>query len=190
VVAGEHPSLVPGEVVEQAKLGGRRGHGLAVYRQGHGHGIDFDLPDPDRPLLQRPLEAPQHGLHARHQLPRAEGLGNVVVRAQFQAEHAVGFTAARREEDHRDRSQRLRLADLATEFQAIFAGNHDVENEQGGTAALRVREHGLAGGIELHAKSRPVQVVPHQAGNIGIVLHHKNDIGLHCHIVAVLGAGN
>ena len=40
--------------------------------------------------------APQHRAHARHQLARREGFGDVIVGAEFEAEHALGFGVAAR----------------------------------------------------------------------------------------------
>jgi hypothetical protein len=45
--------------------------------------------------------APQDGAHARQQLARGEGLGDVVVGAELEADHAVDLVAARSEEEHR-----------------------------------------------------------------------------------------
>ena len=53
-----------------------------------------------RPLR---LRAAQHRLDAGHQLARAEGLGNVVVGAQLEPDHAVGLLVARGQHDDRHR---------------------------------------------------------------------------------------
>lgn len=44
----------------------------------------------------------QDGLDPRHQLPRFERLGHVVVSPQFQADNAVGGFAASRQHQDRD----------------------------------------------------------------------------------------
>jgi hypothetical protein len=45
--------------------------------------------------------APQHGVDARHELARVEGLGEVVVRAHLEADDAVHVVALRGEHDDR-----------------------------------------------------------------------------------------
>src|SRR5262249_37714113 len=101
--AGQH-----GEQVEllrpQLHAPPRPGHFVAVR-------VDAQVTDLERPLARAHARgAAQHGLHARRQLARIEGLGDVVVRAQLQARHAVLGLVARGEHD--DRHVAL-LAELA-----------------------------------------------------------------------------
>ena len=62
--------------------------------------------------------------------------------------------------------------------QTIFAGNHDVKNEECRPLPFRLGDDGVAGGKHLHRESLRFQMVPHQAGNIGIVFNHE-DAGFH-----------
>ena len=86
-----------------------------------------------------PLEAAQHGLDAGNQFARAEGLGDVVVGAEFEAEDAVGFAALGGEKDDRHGGKPGGLANGAADIEAVFAGNHDVEHEERGRAGVRRR---------------------------------------------------
>ena len=94
------------------------------------------------PGRERALEAAQHGFDAGHEFARAEGLGDVIVGAEFKAENAVGFAALRGQKDDRDRGKACGLANLAAEFEAVFARNHDVEEEERGTLAFGIGEDG------------------------------------------------
>src|SRR5260221_5120354 len=49
------------------------------------------------------VAAAEHGANAREKLARAERLGDVVVGAQLEAHHAVGFVASSGEHDDPDR---------------------------------------------------------------------------------------
>jgi hypothetical protein len=99
VVAAEDPAGMARQVVQQPELGGRGGGQLAAHLQLHGVGVDDDLFKADDRGRGGPLKAAQHGLDAGHQFARGKGLGDVVVGAQFQAQHAVVFAGARGQKD-------------------------------------------------------------------------------------------
>lgn len=103
--------------------------------------------------------APQHGPQARDQFARLEGLDQVVVGAELQAEHAIHKVAARGEHQHwHAGAQTEPLADL----QAVAARQHQIEHR---------RVHPQAGGdfaqkrfavgkpAHAHAKATQVAVV-------------------------------
>ena len=60
----------------------------------------------------------------RQQYHRVDGLGDVVVRAGFEADHLVDVGVARREDQDRAIEG---LAQLAADRQAVYAGQHQVE---------------------------------------------------------------
>ena len=74
--------------------------------------------------------------------------------------------------------QRLGLPDLAAQFQAVFARNHDVEKEKSGTLALGFGEDGVSGGKDFDREAGAFQMMAHEAGNIGIVFD-DGDAGFH-----------
>src|SRR5207302_10204519 len=105
--------------------------------------------------------------------------------AQFEAEDAVRFAALRGQKDHGNSGQAGSLADSAAEFESVFAGNHDVENEERRTLSLGVAQNRGAAGINANAEAIIFEVVAHQAGNVGVVLDNE-DAWLHASIVAVV----
>ena len=100
--------------------------------------------------------AAQDGLQPRHQLARLEGLGQVVVGAELQADDAVHDLAARGEHDDR---QVALLADGAAQLEAVHLGQHHVE-DGGVEAALRAAAPGPALGrvalLQLHVEALQV----------------------------------
>jgi hypothetical protein len=74
---------------------------------------------------RRAFLPPQHRLQARHQLARLEGLGQVVIGAQLQSDHAVHHFAAGSEHDDR---QVAFLADGPAQGKAVLLGEHDVQD--------------------------------------------------------------
>ena len=118
---------------------------------------------------QRALETAQHGLDAGDEFARAEGLGDVVVGAEFETEDAVGFAALRGQKNYGHGGEAGRLANGAADFQTVFAGNHDVEHEERGALAFGVGEHVGARGIHAHDEPFVFQVMADEAGNVGIV---------------------
>jgi hypothetical protein len=114
---------------------------------------------------------PEHGPDARHELARAERLGEVVVRPDRQPDHEIGLVVAGGEHDHRDPSLGL---DPPAHFQPVEAGQHQVEDD----------EVGLEPAALLHRR-RPVRhrpgVVPlapkalhDRVRDLGLVLHHQH----------------
>ena len=92
--------------------------------------VQAERPDIENGRFGVHLLPPEVRLHPRYQLARAEGLGHVIVPADFQAQHAVHFVRAGGEEQDGDAPQRGRLADLAAQLEAIHLGQHDVEHHQ------------------------------------------------------------
>ncbi len=84
-------------------------------------------------------------MDARHQFAHLEGLGDVVVRADLQPDHAVGQFGARGQHDD---WQVTALADFPAQRQAVFAGQREIEHHQ----VVVAHGHGGAhGGAALRA---------------------------------------
>src|SRR5574343_1107367 len=114
--------------------------------------------------------AAQDGVDARHQLARVERFYHVVVGTQLQAYHAVGRLATGGQHDDR------RIADAAhvtTQRQAVFAGQHQVEDDQVEAGVRQRVAHGLAiaDAQALHAVT--LQVVRQQGADIGVVVNDQ-----------------
>src|SRR5208282_684687 len=129
------------EVVEQAEFGGGGGNEAAAYSEGHGRRIDFDLADFDRTRRKRTLEAAQHCFDAGDEFAWAERLGDVVVGTKLEAKNAVGLAAFCGQENHWDGGESGSLTNGAADFEAVFAGDHDVEHEECGALAFGVGEN-------------------------------------------------
>ena len=133
---------------------------------------------------QRALEAAHHRLDASDEFTRAEGLGNVIVAAQFQAEDSIGLAAFGGQKNNRDRSERNGLTNLPAQFQAVFAWHHDIEQEQGGPLPFCVGDDEIARRIKPHIEVRALEMMAHETRNIGIVFHYE-DGRFHATIVAL-----
>ena len=156
---------------------------MSADSERHGGGVDGDVADLERAGRKWTFEAAQDGFDAGYELARAEGLGNIVVGAKFEAEDAIGFAAFGGEENHRHGCEACGLADGAAELQTILARDHDVEHEESGTLAFGVGDDAGAVGIDAHGETVVLQVMANEARNIGIVFDYK-DAGFHGLIVA------
>ena len=81
-------------------------------------------------------DAAHVGADPGEQLARRERLGDVVVGADLEAEHAIGFLAAR---GHHDDRHVAAPAQLAAHLDAIAAGQHQVEHDAVVLAPQRLR---------------------------------------------------
>ena len=73
------------------------------------------------------VDAAQHRANPRDQFRHAEGLGHVIVRAQFQADDFIGFLDSGGQHDHR---RAALFAKVAHEFEAVHLRHHDVQQHQ------------------------------------------------------------
>jgi hypothetical protein len=113
---------------EQVELAGREAHRLA--RLGHlpRRGVDLEAVERDSGVAyDRRCRAPEHRAHAGRQLARREGLRDVVVCAQLEADDPIRLLAAGGQHD--DRQARAR-PDPAAELEAVHAGKHQVEDDE------------------------------------------------------------
>src|SRR6185503_7201541 len=87
------------------------------------------------------LDAAEDGPDAGDELARREGLGQVVVAAQLEADDAVDLLAAGREEEDRDP---VVLPDPPADLEAVDLGQHHVEDDEIDAALLHRLERGRA----------------------------------------------
>ena len=129
LLAREHLAGVGREHVQDLDLLGRADDRLAAQRDGIALEIDGQavVGDDAAVALWLLARAAQHRLDARHDLARAEGLDDVIVRAQLEPDDAVDLLALCGE--HQDGELRA-LADLAAHLDAGHLGHHDVEHAQ------------------------------------------------------------
>ncbi len=79
----------------------------------------------------------------------------------------------RQEDDGHDAEERV-LAKPPAEIEAISAGNHDVEQEEGGRLPFCVGEDLVDGQVWADGKPRTFKVVLHQPGDVGVIFQHKD----------------
>ena len=105
-------------------------------------GVELEAVEGQRALESRRRVAPaEHGAHARRQLARREGLGDVVVGAELEPDDPVGLFAARRQHDH---GQVAARPDPPAQRQPVGAGQHHVEDDEVGWAAFDQLPRGVA----------------------------------------------
>ena len=116
--------------------------------------------------------APQQALDPRQQLARIEGLAQVIVSADFEADDAVYVLALGREHD--DGCAVIGRAQAPANRQAVFTGQHQVENHQGRLLAQNPRHRLRAVRLNGHAQAIGFEVLAGQLGQTLIVFHDKN----------------
>jgi hypothetical protein len=113
----------------------------------------------------------QDRANARHQLARIEGLAQVVVGAEFQADDAVDIVAARRE--HQDR-RCVGRSQLAQYVEATDARQHHVENQNLKLIGLQ-NFQGIAAVVHaLHIEVFGVQILGEHLTKFAVVVDQQN----------------
>ncbi len=112
--------------------------------------------------------------HARDEFLRAERFGDVVIGAQFEAAHAIGLFAARRQHhDRRAGCPRFLAHGLAHE-QAVHARQHQIEQHEIGGRFDQSRHHGRAGGDDFGRVTGVLQVVADQFRDVRMILDDQD----------------
>jgi len=142
--AGQHPARVAHQVFQEVELLERQRHRTTS----HGDGVPLDiqayrsrLEHPSSPIpVELRIHAPtQHCADPGDELPRRVRLCDVVVGAQLQTEDLVDLAVAGGHHDHRDaRAQ----PQLLTHLGAAHPGQHQIQQNDVGAAALELRERG------------------------------------------------
>ena len=119
-------------------------------------------------------DAAQQRGDPRGQLLRAERLGDVVVGAELEARDAIGFFAARRQHDDRDRRGRRIGAQRLADPQAVQPRQHQIEDDEIDRLAPQPRQHVAARRRRLDRVPRACQVMRDQLGDVGVVFDDEN----------------
>ena len=108
LAAGERHAEVVGQVLQQVELARGERHRPAADPRLPAHAVDLDVADqrPRRAVAGGPSVAAQDGLHPGDELARRERLGDVVVGAELEPEHAVDLVVAGGQHDDRQRRRR------------------------------------------------------------------------------------
>ena len=173
VVAGEHATRRGGQRVEQLHLPTGERELVAVERHAQGGQVDGQRADDERLLSLFRGHAAQHRTDARHDLAGGEGLDDVVVRADVQAEDAVGILVARG--DHEDGHARY-AADAPADLHAVDAREHDVQQDQRGRGGVKERERLLAGARRQAGPALGLDILGQNLYNLFVVVHNENRI--------------
>ena len=123
LIAGEDAAAMGSEIFEQAEFTYRGEHVAALDLYGHGGDVNFEFSEAQHFCRGgRLAQSTQHAANAGHEFAGAEGLGDVVVSAQFQTFDAVGFGGFSGEKDDWSCREDWGLADVAAEFEAVGPG--------------------------------------------------------------------
>jgi hypothetical protein len=122
--------------------------------------------------------AAQDGADARQQLARLEGLGQVVVGAELQADDPVHRVALGGEHQHRHLAGVARQrAHAAAHFQAVDVRQHQVQHHQvgrgtGGRVFQQVQAGLRVDGVG-DTETRSLEVLADHLGQAGVVFDHQ-----------------
>ncbi len=122
------------------------------------------------------VDPAQDRLHAGHQFGGGERLGEVVVAAELEAEHAVDLAVARGEEDHRDLGG---LAQAPAHLQPVDVGEPHVEHHETGMVRLDRLQPGFAGRRLEDAEAVTRQVQVDEIGDVGLVVDDDDGASFH-----------
>jgi hypothetical protein len=118
--------------------------------------------------------AAQDGVDPRQQFARTERLGDVVIRATFEARDLVVLVGARREHDHWHVLGVLVALDGTRELETTLVGQHPVHEQQVGTLVSDARARGRAVLGLTHVESGPAQAERDHVPNRLFVLDDQN----------------
>ena len=182
-VPGLHAAGALREGGEQLELGRRQFKRPVLPAGQMPRHVNQQVPEPHLVARFLPGLAPRKDFFdAEQKFARTERLGQVIVRAQFQAEHPVNLRGLGREHDDGNpgggRIEPQRLANLKT----VHLRQHHVEHDQirrlspdffQCLRAVRRRAHGIAGllEVELHQFNRFRLIIHHQYSRLHLGLH-------------------
>jgi len=118
--------------------------------------------------------ASQQRAHTGHQPRDRERFGDIVIRAGGDPTQPLGFFAARRNHDERQRSRRFPRAQPGANFQAADARRHPIEKQEIGRPLDELRPDVLAAPDALGAITFGLEVVSQQEGEIEVVFDHED----------------
>ena len=121
MLAREHSAARACERGEQLELVVGEHAPLAAHRHFARGEVELEPPHAEPIRGGGGARASQHGADPRQQLAGVEGLGEVVVRSHFEADHLVHVLALGREHDDGQPGPLGRRADLAADLEAVHA---------------------------------------------------------------------
>tara|TARA_B100000959_G_C14967091_1_gene618202 strand:+ start:1879 stop:2523 length:645 start_codon:yes stop_codon:yes gene_type:complete len=175
---GKAPVLEEKE--QQGKFLGCQGNRFAVEKDLAAGRVDKDVTQlvhaTDR--LTGCARPSQNGLYPGSQLPGAEGLGDVVVGTQLEADHPVDLVIACGQHDHGN----IRFSpNPATALESVnLTREADVQNDKVGGALTDHLKGLFTGGRQVHAVVIAAQVHIDEIGDVRVILdHHYHSLFRH-----------
>ena len=169
-----------GEEMQQVELARRQVQRAPVQERGARHRIDGQAVQLQRAgvhagVARQRVAAAQQRPYPRHQLQHREGLGQVVVGAQLQAQDAVHLagTGAGDDDGRVARHAARALADL----QAVHARQHQVQHQRVPAALFQPAHAFMTVGGMLDRVAFVAQVHAQQFGDVGVVLDDQHAAG-------------
>ncbi len=163
------------EEVKEAKLCGGKFHSVTCARNLVPCYVDLEgsmANDVSRLLVS--ADPPQHGLHPRRKLPRAERLRNIVVRAQFQADDAVSLRVLGGQHDEGDPGRPLVGAQPLAHFEPVDARQHEIDQNQVRSAVDSLSKTRLAVRRREDLETLAPQVVTDQFDQVFFIVDDEN----------------
>jgi len=170
--AREDPPRLTGESCHELEFG--RGQVDPAAGNAHQHPGEVKLDVADAQVLgrgARPIRTSQHCPNTCHQLLGAEGLGDVVVGAELEANQLVGLVRAGGEHD--DRHARV-AAELSRHVQAVQPRQTEIQHDQVGPAAACEPDGARSLGRGQDLEARVLEVVACQAKDVGRVVDDED----------------
>src|SRR5712692_283893 len=178
-VAGVHASRVREQVGDQVELARRQLDVLCVHYDAACRAVDAEVADRVElghgfRLIRVRRCAAHHSIDAGEHLADRKRLGDVVVRAELEADNLVDLGILGR--DHDDRHAAA-LAQRATEVETAHAGQHQVEQDEVRAGGARRPQACSAVARVIHREPGRDEVVLEHLADALVVLHDKNPPG-------------
>lgn len=119
-------------------------------------------------LPREGVHAAKDGPHPGHELAVAHRLGQVVVRPQLEAQHAIDLRAPRGDDD--DGDVPIGAPQEAADLEPVESRQHQVENDQVEALGPGGLERAAPVVLHAHAVTLILEVKARQPGQVGIVL--------------------
>mmetsp|Transcript_21671 Transcript_21671/g.84405 ORF Transcript_21671/g.84405 Transcript_21671/m.84405 type:complete len:428 (+) Transcript_21671:1981-3264(+) len=182
LVAAQGLARVAHQGLEHRELAGGQRQLLAVLGQPAQREVELEGAEGDgHRLLARRARgfgrraAAQHRVDAGQQFARIEGLGEIVVRADLQADDAVHVLDLGGQHD--DGRAVVGGAQPAADGQAVFAGQHQVQHDQVHRLAGELLVQGPAVLGQQHLEAFLGEVAPQQVADAGVVVDDEDAVG-------------
>lgn len=172
---------MPGEEVQQVEFARREVDARAVDARLARDRIDRQAGDVERAgvearVARERVDAPQQRLHARDQLQHRERLREVIVGAEFEAENPVHLARARARDD--DRRVARHRAGAPADFEAVDAGQHQIENQRVPVSLLeQTQAFGAVRAVDDFV-ALVAQMQAQHVGDVGVVFDDQDAFGV------------